>query len=87
MPNDPMSFTDVAYAHRRRVSPWAVPRDDGCDDSVVAVGQSVHTIILRWPAGQEAEGAGDDLRMYLLQAWFALSDEGVNCPESSGQFC
>ena len=75
------SFTDVEYGNRRRVSrreqfleqmdatiPW---------DRWVAVIEPFYYQQAPGKKGRKAKPVETMLRMYLLQAWFSLSDEGV----------
>ena len=76
--NDQPSFTDIEYGNRRRVSrreeflqtmdatiPWA---------RWVAV---IKPFYYDGKKGRKPKPVETMLRMYLLQAWFSLSDEGV----------
>lgn len=78
MRSDQVSFTDVEYANRRRVSrreqflemmdatiPWS--RWVGLIEPYYYTGRR----------GRKPKALETMLRMYLLQAWFSLSDEGV----------
>jgi IS5 family transposase len=78
MRSDQISFTDVEYANRRRVSrreefllmmdaaiPWA--RWVGLIEPFYYSGKR----------GRKPKALETMLRMYLLQAWFSLSDEGA----------
>ena len=75
------SFTDVEYGNRRRISrreqfleqmdatiPW---------DRWVAVIEPFYYQQVPGKKGRKAKPVETMLRMYLLQAWFSLSDEGV----------
>jgi IS5 family transposase len=75
------SFTDVEYGNRRRISrreqfleqmdatiPW---------DRWVAVIEPFYYQQAPGKKGRKAKPVETMLRMYLLQAWFSLSDEGV----------
>ena len=75
------SFTDVEYGHRRRVSrreqfletmdatiPW---------QRWVALIEPFYYVDGPGKRGRKAKPLETMLRMYLLQAWFSLSDEGV----------
>jgi IS5 family transposase len=75
------SFTDIEYGNRRRVSrrerflqmmdatiPWAV---------WVALIEPYYYTDAPGKRGRKAKPIEMMLRMYLLQAWFSLSDEGV----------
>ena len=78
MPSRQISFTDVDYANRRRVSrreqfletvdatiPWS--RWVGLIEPFTYSGRR----------GRKPKALETMLRMYLLQPWFSLSDEGV----------
>ena len=78
---DQPSFTDIEYGNRRRVSrrerfleamdstiPWA---------SWVAVIEPHYYGDRPGKRGRKAKPVETMLRMYLLQVWFSLSDEGV----------
>jgi uncharacterized spore protein YtfJ len=78
---DQPSFTDIEYGNRRRVSrrekfleamdatiPWA---------SWVAVIEPFYYADRAGKRGRKAKPVETMLRMYLLQVWFSLSDEGV----------
>jgi transposase, IS5 family len=75
------SFTDIEYGNRRRVS----RREQFLDtmDATVPWGVWVGLIEPHYYAdrpgkrGRKAKPVETMLRMYLLQAWFSLSDEGV----------
>ncbi|MPY85971.1 MAG: IS5/IS1182 family transposase, partial [Actinophytocola sp.] len=75
------SFTDIEYGSRRRVSrreqflatmdamiPWAV---------WVRLIQPHYYADRPGKRGRKAKPVETMLRMYLLQVWFSLSDEGV----------
>jgi len=79
--SDQPSFTDVEYGNRRRVSrrerflstmadtiPWA---------QWVALIQPHYYASSPGKKGRKAKPVETMLRMYLLQVWFSLSDEGV----------
>ena len=78
---DQPSFTDIEYGNRRRVSrrekfleamdatiPWA---------SWVGVIEPFYYADRAGKRGRKAKPVETMLRMYLLQVWFSLSDEGV----------
>ena len=78
---DQPSFTDVEYGNRRRVSrrelflatmdatiPWRV---------WIALIEPYYYVDRAGKRGRKAKPIETMLRMYLLQAWFSLSDEGV----------
>jgi len=79
--NDQPSFTDIEYGNRRRVSrreqfletmnatiPWA---------TWVALIEPHYYTDRPGKKGRKAKPVETMLRMYLLQVWFSLSDEGV----------
>ena len=81
MDSEQPSFTDVEYGNRRRRSkreqfletmdatiPWA---------AWVGVIEPYYYADRRGKRGRKAKPIETMLRMYLLQAWFSLSDEGV----------
>ena len=81
MDNDQPSFTDIEYGNRRRVSrreqfletmnaaiPWA---------RWVGLIEPHYYIDRPGKRGRKAKPIETMLRMYLLQVWFSLSDEGV----------
>ena len=81
MDNDQPSFTDIEYGNRRRVSrreqfletmnatiPWA---------TWVALIEPHYYTDRPGKKGRKAKRVETMLRMYLLQVWFSLSDEGV----------
>ena len=81
MPSEQPSFTDVEYGHRRRVSrreqflqamdatiPWG---------RWVALVEPYYYSDAAGKRGRKAKPLETMLRMYLLQVWFSLSDEGV----------
>ncbi len=81
MRSDQPSFTDVEYGNRRRVSrreqfletmnatiPWA---------SWVGLIEPHYYVDRAGKRGRKAKPVETMLRMYLLQVWFSLSDEGV----------
>ena len=81
MRSEQPSFTDIEYGNRRRVSrrerfleqmdvtiPWA---------SWVAVVEPFYYCSVPGKKGRKPKPLETMLRMYLLQAWFSLSDEGV----------
>ena len=81
MDSDQPSFTDVEYGNRRRTSkreqfletmdatiPW---------ESWVGVIEPHYYADRPGKTGRKAKPIATMLRMYLLQAWFSLSDEGV----------
>ena len=81
MDSEQPSFTDVEYGNRRRRSkreqfletmdatiPWA---------AWVGVIEPYYYADRRGKLGRKAKPIETMLRMYLLQAWFSLSDEGV----------
>jgi transposase, IS5 family len=81
MRSEQASFTDVEYGHRRRVSrrerfleamdatiPW---------QRWVALIEPFYYSSVEGKRGRKAKPLETMLRMYLLQVWFSLSDEGV----------
>ena len=81
MDSDQPSFTDIEYGNRRRVSrreqfletmeatiPWA---------TWVGVIEPHYYADRPGKTGRKAKPIETMLRMYLLQVWFSLSDEGV----------
>ena len=81
MDNDQPSFTDIEYGNRRRVSrreafletmdttiPW---------DVWVGLIEPHYYAAGPGKRGRKAKPIATMLRMYLLQVWFSLSDEGV----------
>jgi transposase, IS5 family len=81
MQREQASFTDLEYGNRRRVSrreqflqamdetiPWA---------AWLAVIEPFYFQDKPGKKGRKAKAAETMLRMYLLQVWFSLSDEGV----------
>ena len=81
MDSDQPSFTDIEYGNRRRVSrrerflekmdatiPWSV---------WVGVIEPFYYCDRPGKKGRKAKPVETMLRMYLLQVWFSLSDEGV----------
>ena len=78
MPSDQISFTDVEYSKRRRVS----RREQFLDtmDATIPWARWVGLIepfYYSGSRGRKPKALETMLRMYLLQAWFSLSDEGV----------
>ena len=78
MPRDQISFTDVEYTNRRRVS-----RREQVLDTMDSTIPWVRWVGLIEPftcsgsRGREPKARETMLRMYLLRPWFSLSDEGV----------
>ena len=73
-----ISFTDTEYANRRRKT----RRDEFLEmmEEVIPWSEWVEAILPYYPKGNRGRppiGAEKMLRMYLLQDWFNLSDEGV----------
>src|SRR5215210_4512931 len=81
MDSEQPSFTEVEYGNRRRVSrreqflemmdaaiPWAV---------WVGLIEPHYYTDAKGKPGRKAKPIATMLRMYLLQVWFSLSDEGV----------
>jgi IS5 family transposase len=75
MPSDQISFTDVEYSNRRRVS----RREQFLDTMDVTIPWSrwVEPFYYSGSRGRKPKALETMLRMYLPQAWFSLSDEGV----------
>ena len=78
MPSDQISFTDVEGANRRRVS----RREQFLEtmDATIPWSRWVRLIepfYYSGRRGRKPKSLEMMLRMYLLQAWFSLSDEGV----------
>jgi IS5 family transposase len=78
MPSDQISFTDVEYANRRRVS----RREQFLDTMDATIPWSrwvglIEPFYYSGHRGRKPKALETMLRMYLLQAWFSLSDEGV----------
>ncbi|WP_048700911.1 IS5 family transposase, partial [Nostocoides australiense] len=81
MDSEQLSFTDVEYGNRRRVS----RREKFLEqmDATIPWGRWVGLIEPHYfqdrpgKRGRKATPIGTMLRMYLLQVWFNLSDEGV----------
>ena len=78
MPSDQISFTDVEYSKRRRVS----RREQFLDTMDATIPWSrwvglIEPFYYSSRRGRKPKSLGTMLRMYLLQAWFSLSDEGV----------
>ena len=72
------TFTDTEYAGRKRKT----RREEFLDNmnSIIPWGQWCAEIEPYYPKGRRGRppmGIEKMLRMYLLQAWFSLSDEGV----------
>ena len=78
MPSDQISFTDVEYSKRRRVS----RREQFLDTMDATIPWSrwvglIEPFYYSSRRGRKPKALETMLRMYLLQAWFSLSDEGV----------
>jgi len=81
MDSDQPSFTDVEYGNRRRVS----RRETFLDTMDATIPWSVWVGLIEphyyaggpGKKGRKAKPIATMLRMYLLQVWFSLSDEGV----------
>ena len=78
MPSDQISFTDVEYSNRRRVS----RREQFLDTMDATIPWSrwvglIEPFYYSGHRGRKPKALETMLRMYLLQAWFSLSDEGV----------
>jgi len=73
-----MSFADIEYGNRKRKT----KREEFLEimDEVIDWEEWTGLILPYYPAGERGRpprGAETMLRMYLLQNWFSLSDEGV----------
>ena len=78
MPSDQISFTDVEYSNRRRVS----RREQFLDTMDATIPWSrwvglIEPFYYSSRRSRKPKALETMLRMYLLQAWFSLSDEGV----------
>ena len=81
MPSEQTSFTDVEYGNRRRVS----RRERFLSQMDAAIPWAVWTGLIAphyyaeraGKKGRKPKPIETMLRMYLLQVWFNLSDEGV----------
>lgn len=72
------SFTDIEYSNRKRKT----KREEFLDimDEIIPWGEWVDFIKPQYPDGKRGrppKGIEVMLRMYLLQIWFSLSDEGL----------
>lgn len=72
------TFTDMEYANRRRKT----KREDFLNamEQIIPWSHWVDTIRPFYPAGKKGRpprGIETMLRMYLMQVWFSLSDEGI----------
>ncbi len=78
MDNDQPSFTDIEYGNRRRVSRRErfLVTMDATIPWQVWVGL-IEPFYYSGKKGRKPKPVATMLRMYLLQAWFSLSDEGV----------
>jgi len=73
-----VSFTDMEYSNRKR----RTKRDEFLEimDEVIVWEEWIELVMPYYPSGKRGRptrGAETMLRMYLLQNWFNLSDEGV----------
>ena len=73
-----MSLSDMEYNQRKRVT----RREEFLDimDEIIPWEEWVSLIVPHYPTGKRGRppvGMESMLRMYLLQCWFNLSDEGV----------
>ena len=73
-----MSLSDMEYSQRKRVT----RREEFLDimDKIIPWEEWVSLIVPHYPSGKRGHppvGMETMLRMYLLQCWFHLSDEGV----------
>jgi IS5 family transposase len=78
MPGEQISFTDVEYANRRRVS----RREQFLETMDATIPWSrwvglIEPFTYSGRRGRKPKALETMLRMYLLQAWYSLSDEGV----------
>jgi IS5 family transposase len=78
MPSKQISFTDVECANRRRVS----RREQLLDTMDATIPWSrwvglIEPVYYTGRRGRKPKALETMLRMYVLQAWFSLSDEGV----------
>jgi len=81
MDSDQPSFTDIEYGNRRRVS----RREEFLDTMQATIPWDVWVGLIEphyyasgpGKRGRKAKPIATMLRMYLLQVWFSLSDEGV----------
>jgi IS5 family transposase len=78
-PSEQISFTDVEYGNRRRVS----RREQFLDTMDATIPWSrwvglIEPFTYSGRRGRKPKALETMLRMYLLQAWFSLSDEGVD---------
>jgi len=76
--NDQPSFTDIEYGNRRRVS----RREEFLQTMDATIPWARWVAVIRpfyydGKKGRKPKPVETMLRMYLLQAWFSLSDEGV----------
>ena len=72
------TFSDIEYSNRKRVT----KREEFLDimEEIIPWEEGVEFVRPYYPAGKRgrpAKGIEKMLRMYLLQTWFNLSDEGV----------
>ncbi len=75
---DQPSFTDIEYGNRRRVS----RREEFLDQMDATIPWPVWVAVIEphyydGKKGRKPKPLETMLRMYLLQAWFSLSDEGI----------
>ena len=81
MDSEQPSFTDIEYGNRAAcLASGAVPGNDGRHHPVEGLGGLIepHYYADRpGKRGRKAKPVETMLRMYLLQVWFSLSDEGV----------
>ena len=73
-----MSFTDFEYSQRKRTT----KRDEflACMDEITPWDEIVEIIkpyYYKNKVGRPARGIETMFRMYLLQTWYSLSDEGL----------
>ena len=73
-----MTFSDLEYSKRKRIT----KREEFLDimDEIIPWDEWVKFVKPYYPSGKRGrptKGIEKMLRMYLLQVWFNLSDEGV----------
>ena len=69
------SFTDLEYSNRKKKT----KREEFLEmmDEIIPWDEWVSVIVPYYPSGKPTRGIETMLRMYLLQNWFNLSDEGI----------
>ena len=73
-----MTFSDIEYSNRKRKT----KREQFLDmmDAIIPWNQWINIIQPYYPSGKRGRptrGIETMLRMYLMQNWFSLSDEGI----------